>query len=162
MKLIVTGHDFSGKSTFLKTLYNELNNDKMSYIHLSYREPTDYTFYNQVLNFSNFVMDRSFLDEVVYAPVFKRTLGMTEEEIQTLVQKLNDLGIKLFIFECSDEELNKRILKRTNEQDEEAEVLENLKYIKEQYRNLAKKYNLKIIDTTNKSYADLRYEIMEE
>ena len=134
----------------------------MSYIHLSYREPTDYTFYNQVLNFSNFVMDRSFLDEVVYAPVFKRTLGMTEEEIQTLIQKLNDLGIKLFIFECSDEELSKRILKRTNEQDEEAEVLENLKYIKEQYRNLAKKYNIKIIDTTNKSYADLRYEIMEE
>ena len=162
MKLIVTGHDFSGKSTFLKTLYNEINDDKMSYIHLSYREPTDYTFYNQVLNFSNFIMDRSFLDEVVYAPVFGRILGLSDLDILQLLNKVNKLDIKFIIFECTDEELNRRVKKRISNQEEEPEVLENLKYIKEQYRKLAEKYNIKIIDTTNKSYADLRYEIMEE
>ena len=162
MKLIVTGHDFSGKSTFLKTLYNELNDDKMSYIHLSYREPIDYDFYNQILNFSNFIMDRSFLDEVVYAPVFGRILGLSDLDVLHLLNKVNKLDIKFIIFECTDEELNKRIKKRTSNQEEESEELENLKYIKEQYRKLAEKYNIKIIDTTNKTYADLRYEIMEE
>ena len=78
------------------------------------------------------------------------------------LNKVNKLDIKFIIFECTDEELNKRIKKRTSNQEEESEVLENLKYIKEQYRKLAEKYNIKIIDTTNKTYADLRYEIVEE
>lgn len=161
MKLIVTGHDFSGKSTFLKTLYNELNDEKMSFIHLSYREPTDYTFYDQILNFSNFIMDRSFLDELIYAPVFGRTTFLNDDDIFNLINKTDKLGIKIFIFECSDNEIKNRILKRDHIQ-EEPEVLENISYIKEQYRKLAEKYNIKIIDTTDKTYKELRKLVMED
>ena len=161
MKLIVTGHDFSGKSTFLKTLYNELNDEKMSFIHLSYREPTDYIFYDQILNFSNFIMDRSFLDELIYAPVFGRTTVLNDNDIFNLINKTDELGIKIFIFECSDNEIKNRILKRDHIQ-EEPEVLENISYIKEQYRKLAKKYGIKIIDTTDKTYKELRKLVMED
>ena len=161
MKLIVTGHDFSGKSTFLKTLYNELNDEKMSFIHLSYREPTDYTFYDQILNFSNFIMDRSFLDELIYAPVFGRFAFLNDDDVFNLINKTDKLGIKIFIFECSDNEIKNRILKRNHIQ-EEPEVLENISYIKEQYRKLAEKYGIKIIDTTDKTYKELRKLIMED
>lgn len=161
MKLIVTGHDFSGKSTFLKTLYNELNDEKMSFIHLSYKEPTDYTFYDQILNFSNFIMDRSFLDELIYAPVFGRTKFLNDDEVFNLINKTDELGIKIFIFECSDNEIKNRILKRDHIQ-EEPEVLENISYIKEQYRKLAEKYGIKIIDTTDKTYKELRKLVMED
>ena len=63
MKLIITGHDYAGKSTILKELWKKYDNGKMSYIHLSYREPTNYRFYKSTLRYSNFLMDRCFLDE---------------------------------------------------------------------------------------------------
>ena len=54
-----------------------------------------------------------------------------------------------------------RILKRDHIQ-EEPEVLENISYIKDQYRKLAEKYGIKIIDTTNKTYKELRKLVMED
>ena len=57
--------------------------------------------------------------------------------------------------------LKNRILKRNHIQ-EEPEVLENISYIKEQYRKLAEKYGIKIIDTTDKTYKELRKLIMED
>ena len=149
MKLIITGHDYSGKSTMLRDLWGTFDNRSASFIHLSYREPTNYEFYNQTLEFSNFLMDRCFLDELIYPEVFNREPNLTEEEAEQLMAKCEALQIKILILECSDEEIERRI--KLRKEKEEPEVLDNILLIKKRYREIASKFGIPIVDTTNLS-----------
>ena len=158
MKLIVTGHDYSGKSTILDKIFREDSTGKMSYIHLSYREPTTFEFYKNTLEFSNFVMDRCFLDEAIYPEVFKRPMGLSFNELAVLLEIVENKDITLIIFECSDEEIKNRISKRTDIE-EEPEVLEQIFNIKRKYRFFANYFNLPIIDTTGKSLEEIESEV---
>ena len=160
MRLIITGHDYSGKSTMLKEVWDSFDNRKASYIHLSYREPTNYDFYYQTLMFDNFVMDRCFLDELIYPEVFNRKPNLTEEEASRLLYECEARQIKILILECSDEEIKKRIESRKEK--EEQEVLDNILKIKERYREIARKFNIPILDTTNLSKGESSYNILEE
>lgn len=154
MKVIITGHDYSGKSTVLEKLFKENNNGKMSYIHLSYREPTNYEFYKHTLEYSNFVMDRSFLDELIYPEVFGREGNLSFNEAAVLLDQVRNNGIKMYVFECSDEEIKRRILNRTDIE-EEPEVLAQVANIKQRYRFFANYFGIPIIDTTNKTYEEI-------
>lgn len=156
MKLIITGHDFSGKTTFLKNLYNELNDNKLNYIHLSYKDPTTYDFYKNILLFNNFIMDRCFIDELIYPTIFSRDRKLKFNEATKLINFINDNDIQLFLFECSDKEIKRRINLRN---DEELEVLEHIYDIKKLYKMLANIYKIPIIDTTNKTYDEIKKEI---
>lgn len=146
MRLIITGHDFAGKSTILKEIYKREDSSSLSYMHLSYREPTDYEFYKNTLMFSNFLMDRCFLDELIYPMVFKRKQNLNIEEARDLVNFCKEQDIKIIILECSNKEIERRINLRS---EEEPEVLENIKLIKSGYRWLAEKFDIPIIDTTD-------------
>lgn len=157
MKLIITGHDFSGKSTILKEIWKKENNDKMSYIHLSYREPTDYNFYNRTLDFSNFIMDRCFIDEIIYPEVFNRVPKLSYEGVKNLIDKCNREDINIIIFTCSNEEIKNRIIKRGTY--EEPEVLNNIFKIKEKYKYIAEFFNIPLLDTTNKSIEEITEEV---
>lgn len=148
MRLIITGHDYAGKTTYLRDFWNLIGNDKVSYIHLSYKDPTSYEFYNSILDFDNFIMDRCFLDELIYPEIFNRKSNLTIKEAKLLIDKCNRKGIKIFILECSDREIRRRIL--YSHKDEEVEVLNNIYLIKRKYREIAKLFNLKIIAATNK------------
>lgn len=161
MKVIITGHDYSGKSTVLKKLFKENDNGKMSYIHLSYREPTDFDFYKQTLEYSNFIMDRCFLDELIYPEIFNRKGNLSLEEATELINIVQEKDIKLFVFECSDEELKRRILERTDIT-EEPEVLAQINAIKQKYRLIADYFNLPIIDTTDKTPENIIDELQLE
>jgi len=158
MKIIITGHDYSGKSTVLERLFKENNNGKMSYIHLSYREPTNFDFYKQTLEYSNFIMDRCFLDELIYPEIFNRKGNLSLEEATKLRDLVEEKGIKLYIFECSDEELKRRIMLRTDIE-EEPEVLSQINAIKQKYRLFAEYFGIPIIDTTGKTFEDIIMEM---
>lgn len=148
MKLCITGHDFSGKSTLLKELYKEEDNGKLSYIHLSYREPTDLDFYYKTLMFSNFIMDRCYLDELIYPEIFNREQNLTKEEAKFLYDASVKLGITTLIVECSDDEILKnRVNFRAGQ--EESEVLNNLYLLRDKYREVAKMFDIPILDTSN-------------
>lgn len=150
MKLILTGHDYAGKSTILKELWKREDNGKMSYIHLSYREPTNKEFYSQTLEYSNFLMDRCFLDELIYPYVFKRERNLSDEEAIDLLNKCREKGITLVIVACSIEELKRRIETRKDIR-EEPEVLANLVLIRNMYFDLAKKLGIPVVDTSGKT-----------
>ena len=158
MKLILTGHDYAGKSTILQKLWEKENNGKMSYIHLSYREPTNRNFYDNTLEFSNFLMDRCFLDELIYPFVFGRKQNIDWHDAEALVQKCNDKGITLAIVTCDEDELRRRIKARTNIE-EEPEVLQNILHIKNMYKDIAELYSLPIINTTGKTPDELVDEV---
>ena len=147
MKLIITGHDFSGKSTLLKELFKEEDNGKLSYIHLSYNEPTDFNFYYNTLQFNNFIMDRCYLDELIYPEIFHRKPGLTLQEAKLLYDVSKLLGITTVILECNNEELDKRILERKGQ--EEPEVLEGVYKIRYLYQKVAEELGIPILDTSN-------------
>ena len=158
MKLILTGHDYSGKSTVLNKIWEKENNGKMSYLHLSYREPTTFEFYNNTLDFSNFIMDRCFLDELIYPLVFRRKGNLTNEEAQVLLNKCREQDIKLVILTCTDDEIRRRISLRKNIE-EEPEVLLNISMIKNMYIQYATLFGIPIVDTTEKTPEEIISEI---
>ena len=159
-KLILTGHDYSGKSSVLSRIWKEKNDGKMSYIHLSYREPTNKEFYSNTLEFSNFIMDRCFLDELIYPIVFGRKQNLSRLEARELVDKCRDKKIPIIILTCSEEEIMNRIVKR-KEVEEEPEVLKNILLIKDMYKQVADYYGLPVIDTTGKTIEEV-YEEVED
>ena len=158
MKTIITGHDYAGKSTVLQKLWNDNNDGKMSYIHLSYKEPTNFEFYKNTLEFSNFLMDRCFLDELIYPKVFNRKGNLSINEVAVLLEIMREKDINMYVLECSDEEIKRRILSRSNIE-EEPEVLKQIHEIKQKYRFFANYFEIPIIDTTNKSLDEIISEL---
>lgn len=150
MKLILTGHDYAGKSTVLKKLFQREDNGKMSYIHLSYREPTTLEFYSNTLDFSNFIMDRCFLDELVYPMIFGRRQNLNKSEAKELLKKCKEQDIFIGIVSCSQDEIVRRIKERVSVE-EEPEVLANIFLIKKMYEYLASEFDIPLIDTTGKT-----------
>lgn len=157
MKLIITGHDYAGKSTILKELWKKYDNGKMSYIHLSYREPTNYRFYKSTLKYSNFLMDRCFLDELIYPEVFNRNQHLSIRGAKKLLKYCKDNDIVLIVLKCSGAEIKKRIVKRGGT--EEKEVLDNINHIRALYIYYANEFGIPLVDTTDKSVADIIKEI---
>lgn len=159
MKLIITGHDFSGKSTILKELYKDFDNGKMSYIHLSYREPTTEEFYHNTLQFSNFIMDRCFLDELIYPEVFNREAHLDYLGAERLLEEATILGITVIVMICSEDAIRERITKRNTL--EEEEVLNNIFRIRQMYLDLAVKYSLPVINTTDLEIGEEKERILK-
>lgn len=154
MKLIITGPDYAGKSTVLQQLWEKYNDGKMSYIHLSYREPTDKLFYEETLEFSSFLMDRCFIDELIYPNVFNRQQNLEFDEALYLINKCAEKQIPILIFTCSDEELKRRIMQRVDIE-EEPEVLQNILDIRDKYLKFAEVFKLPVVDTSNKTPEEL-------
>lgn len=159
MKLILTGHDYAGKSTVLANIWDSVDTGKMSYLHLSYREPTNREFYNHTLEYSNFLMDRCFLDELIYPRVFGRTQNITEQDAVELLKDAYDRGITIAVIYCSEEEIRNRIAKRTNIE-EEPEVLEHILLIRSLYIHYANLFGIPLIDSTGKTPEEVKEEVL--
>ena len=63
-KVIIDGCDLTGKTTLINKLIAYYNDPDLSYLHFSYRDRTDYDFYNTMLDKENFISDRHFIDEI--------------------------------------------------------------------------------------------------
>lgn len=152
MKVIIDGCDLTGKTTLIKKIKDYYNDDKLSYLHFSYRDRTDYDFYNIMLDKENFIADRHFLDEVIYAEIFERQCNLTLEDYLSLLYKCNKNKIKIIILTCNNNEL----LKRLNERGEsEEKVKNNLFKINEYFRSLAYEFSLYLVDTTKTSFEEI-------
>lgn len=72
MKVIITGCDLTGKTTLINKLKAYYNDQDLSILHFSYRDRKDFDFYNTMLDKTNFIADRHFLDEAIYPGIFNR------------------------------------------------------------------------------------------
>ena len=145
MKIIIDGCDFTGKTTLIKKLQSYYNDDRLSYLHFSYRDRRDFDFYNTMLDKQHFIADRHFLDEAIYPQVFNRCCALTPVEFDGLIERCKSEDIKMIILTCSDDELIRRTKLRGNE---EPEVLANLLNINNGFKQLATAYDLPLFDTT--------------
>lgn len=144
MKIIVDGNDGVGKSTTAKILQDEFGIN--SYIHFSYKDPSDFDFYNRILEKDNVIFDRSFLDDIIYAEVLGREPRLTQEEVDRLIEKAKELGFIFIICHTTKNKYNK---------DEHKEIKNQKEKLDNYFEDLAKKHNFKYYDPMNESIIDL-------
>ena len=152
MKLIIDGCDLTGKTTLIKKIKDYYNDDKLSYLHFSYRDRTDYDFYNTMLDKENFIADRHFLDEIIYSEIFERKCGLTTEEYLNLIRKCKKENIKIIILTTDNNTIQKRLLERG---ENEEKVKNNLFRINEYFRSLAYEFDFYLIDTTKTNFENI-------
>lgn len=152
MKLILDGCDLTGKTTLIKKIVNYYNDDRLSYLHFSYKDRTDYEFYNTMLDKENFISDRHFIDEVIYPIIFDREFGITHEEFQLLMNKCKAENIKIIILTVD----NQTLLERLNVRGENEEAVRNrLLDINNMFIDLANEYDLKLVNTEVDSFEEI-------
>ena len=105
-------------------------------------------------------MDRCFLDELIYPEIFNRPGNLAFNEAAVLLDEMKKNNISMFVFECTDEEIINRMNKRTDIE-EEPEVLAQIKSIKQRYRFFANYFGIPIIDTTGKTYEEIKEEMIK-
>ncbi|NCU31999.1 MAG: hypothetical protein EOM23_03465, partial [Candidatus Moranbacteria bacterium] len=88
MRIIIDGNDGVGKTWLAKRLQNDLG--IKSYIHLSYKDPTSYSFYSNILKKENVIFDRSFIDEPIYSEVLGRKNNLSVSELLSLYNHVKD------------------------------------------------------------------------
>ena len=133
MRVIIEGADGVGKSTIAKKIAEKFN---LSLVHFTNKDPRDLNFYYQSLRKNNVVYDRSFLSEMIYPKIFNRPEKLKEYEFKYLLEKANELDIKIIIINNYDFELKKF---------EEKVIRNNIESIKNDYLTLAGKYNLSVV-----------------
>ena len=143
MKIIIEGCDGTGKTTIAKKLAKKY---KCDVIHMTSKDPKDFNFYSQSLRKTNAIYDRNFLSEMIYPKVFKRNgSALTEQEFKLLLKQARDEDILIVILTASRYDISTRLNERVNEPEE---ILKKYVWIDKQYRKMAEKYRLFLIDTS--------------
>ena len=150
LKVIIEGGDGTGKSTLIRKLLCSFDN--VNTLHLSYRDATSREFYSNLLDINRIIFDRQFLSEIVYSTVFDRKCALSEEDINMLLKRCEELNVKILILDVPVETIKKRLAVRG--EDEEA-VLRNTLFIKNEFLRLAQKYNLPVINTEEVALTDI-------
>lgn len=141
MKIYLDGCDGTGKSTLAKYLSQRF---KLDIFCLTKDSEKSIDRYKHLAKIENVVHDRTFLSEVVYPIVFGRENWLSEDDICDLLHEAFNDGI-IVICTASISVIRQRILDR--HEFEFQEVMDNLDYINSLYQEIARKYNLLIVDT---------------
>jgi deoxyadenosine/deoxycytidine kinase len=144
MRIIIDGNDGVGKTQLAKRLQADL--DIKSYIHLSYKDPTDVDFYFNIMKKENVIFDRSFIDEPIYSKVLDRKCSLEHYDIAKLF-KLLELKNYIVII-CHTE-------KKFNKPNENVQVLENKREIDLYFRDIAIQKNFIYFDPIKENYNHL-------
>lgn len=141
MRIFLDGADGTGKSTLADKLSNLLKIDKFCLTEKSSKTINRYT---HLLNVNDVIHDRTFLSEVVYPKYFGRKEWMSDVDVNFLVNKYKEKGL-IIILTAPNSVIKKRLLTRGREY---SFILENIDKINMEYRELAYKHNLMLIDTS--------------
>lgn len=148
MRIIVDGNDGVGKTTLAKKLQEHFN--IKSYVHLSYKDPTNYKFYSQILKKQNIIFDRSFLDELVYSKILRRKSNLNKREFKKLHNQIVEDNYIVII--CITE--NNKF-----DDDEYIEIKQNKNKIDKFFLDIAKDKKFILFDPINDSYKELLLDI---
>lgn len=149
MNIIIEGCDGVGKTTLVNKLKKYYGVDS---IRLSYKDPTDFEFYDRIMEKSDCIFDRHFLSEIVYSKLFKRDSVIDSENSQKLLDKAQKLNIPIFILDTDKRVILDRLLARGTEH---GTILNNISYLQDSFYTLSTLYGIEIIDTTKVSFEEI-------
>ena len=110
VNIIVDGPKGVGKTTFINSLNKKYNN-KMEYVHLSYKTDNSYKFHNNLLKDSNKIIDRFAFSEIIYSIIYHRKCKISIAQLRQLIEKSKDNDF-IIMYANNDELLKNRIEKR--------------------------------------------------
>lgn len=99
--------------------------------------------YRDKYNLDCMIHDRSFISELVYCDIYNRKSKLSDKQFNRLFKLIKKNNFIVVILDCSTEELVKRLNIRN---DEEEIIINSINKLRESYRKVALKYNIKIID----------------
>lgn len=149
MKIIIDGNDGVGKSTLAKQLQEDLG--IKSYIHLSGKDPRNFSFYAAMLQKEDVIFDRSFMDEPIYAEVLNRKPELTPLEVELLHSYLYKKGFIVIIVVSNNKKYDKN---------EDVRIIEAEHKIDAYFKRTAAEHGYIIYDTsfvTTSFYKELVY-----
>jgi thymidylate kinase len=149
MNIIIEGCDGVGKTTLVNKLKKYYGVDS---IRLSYKDPTDFEFYDRILEKSDCIFDRHFLSEIVYSKLFNRESVIDFENTEKLLNKAHELNIPIFILDTDKSIILDRLLARGTEH---GTILNNVSYLQDSFYTLSTLYGIEIIDTTKVSFEEI-------
>lgn len=154
MRIMIDGCDGTGKTTVAEKLANELG---CNIIRLTYNGDRSIMAYHQLMSIDNVVHDRSFISEIIYPKYFNRSSRL-EPNCENYLQYLSEyIGIKSFILTASPETIQKRIRERGDDYIKDIALFES---INQDYLDYARKHNIPVIDTTDKTIDEIVKEVI--
>lgn len=152
MRVIIEGADLVGKTTITEYLMEKYN---LSRVHTTSRDPNTYDFYKHTLDKQDVVFDRHFIGEMIYPSIFNREGNLDEKKFKQLLNKANELHYRIFVITVDDELLKQRLKIRKEPKEVEKRIFE----INRKFKEIANKYNIKILDMTNMTIKEIKERI---
>ena len=150
MKIIFDGCDGTGKTTLANALAKKYDLD---ICHCTAKDPADYDFYRQTSRKENVVWDRHTLGELIYPKVFDRKPQLNPEEARMIIAYARNEGAKFYVLTANPSALKYRILNRGGNED--PKILQQLRWINDEFLNYAVMFNIPIIDTSARLMSDI-------
>lgn len=156
MKIILEGCDGTGKTTLAKLLAEKYNLD---ICHCTADDPGDFDFYKNTARKENVVWDRHTIGELIYSRLFNRKCRIGTEDARIAIAYARENGGKAFVLTADDEEIIKRLESRKTE---DPKIIDNIKWINNEFKFYAKRFNIPIIDTSKMTLLEIFNEVEKD
>ena len=155
MNFILEGCDGVGKSTLAEVIAHRVGADV---VHLTRHSPCDVkSCMSRIVSAVPYVMDRSYISEVVYSKVFGRTRVLKEADIKELQFNSSVHKVLEIILICDKDELLQRLKVRNNEG---PEIMDNIMRIQDAYIEYAREEGVLLVNVTGKTVDELADQII--
>lgn len=155
MNIILEGCDGVGKSTLAEALAHRIGADV---VHLTRYSPCDVkSCMSRIVSNVPYVMDRSYISELVYSKVFNRACVLSEADVEDLRYNSALHNVLEIILVCDKDELHRRLVERNNEG---PEIMDNVLRIQDAYVRYASENGVLIVSVDNMTTEELTDKII--
>lgn len=149
MRIIIEGCDGTGKTTLAKALAEKYG---LGIIHVTNRDSNTFDFYKQSFGKDDVVWDRNVIGEIIYPKIFWRKGNIDEIDLEYLIKRAKSMGIIFLVLTADYWVLRERIDDRG---EEFKSVRSHLGEINDSFCEIARKYDLPLIDTSKMSIDEI-------
>lgn len=155
MKIILEGCEGVGKTTLAQKFVEKY---KLDYVHITNKDPNDYSFYKETLRKEDVVYDRHFLGEMIYPKIYNRKGNLNTRQLKKLLKFARKNKVHILILTTDIEIVQQRVKERNKYKPEF--ITTKLTEIHHEFFNLGVKYGIYLVDT-NKMPFDYICEVIE-
>lgn len=148
MKIILEGCDGTGKTTLAKLLAEKYNLD---ICHCTADDPSDFDFYKNTARKENVIWDRHTIGELIYSKVFDRKCRIGSEDARIALAYARENGGKVFVLTANIEDITERLWQKN----EKIEIINNIKWIDDEFKFYAKMFGVPVINTSEMTISEI-------